>query len=141
MVMPSRPGPSPPLNFGSVAQTSREVSPGASFKMCGWNDSATYTEPSDPTTMSLQSDFSPGNGQLPFPAPVLRSNAFSATGFTPAGGFTPNPDRLLEHTQSVPAFSSASTPSVFIESFAPGLIHCSAVVAPGATRKIPPSYK
>ena len=64
--------------------------------------------------MSLQSDFSPGNGQLPFPAPVFRSNAISDTGFTPAGGFTPNPDRLLEHTHSVPAFSSANTPSVLM---------------------------
>ena len=89
--------------------------------------------------MSLQSDFLPGNGQLPFPAPVLRSNAFSETGFSPAGGFTPKAVRLLEHTHSVPDFSSANTPSVIIESFAPGLIHRSAVVAPGGTRKIPPS--
>src|SRR4051794_23327640 len=137
--MPSRPGPSPPPNLGSVAQTSRVVPPGASLRMCGWNDSATYIAPSAPTTMSLQSDLSPGNGQLPFAAPLLRSKAFSDTGFSPAGGFTPNADRLLEHTHSVPAFSSASTPSVLIESLAPGLIHCSAVVAPGSTRKIPPS--
>src|SRR5919199_780772 len=136
--MPSRPGPSPPLNRGSVAQTSREVPPGGSFRMCGWNDSATYTAPSDPTTMSLQSDFSPGNGQLPFAAPLFRSNAFSETGFSPAGGLTPNAPRLLEHTHSVPDFSSANTPSVLIESLAPGLIHCCAVAAPGGTRKIPP---
>src|SRR3984957_8895631 len=101
--MPSSAGPSPPLNFGSVAQTSRDFSPGASFRICGWNDSATYTEPSAPTTMSLQSDFSPGSGQLPFAASVLRSNAFSDTGFSPAGGLTPNADRLLEQTHSVPA--------------------------------------
>src|SRR5215472_2114066 len=88
--------------------------------------------------MSLHSDFSPGNGQLPFAAPVLRSNAFSATGFWPAGGFTPNAVKSLEHTHNVPVFSSASTPSVIIESLAPGLIHCSAVAAPGGTRKIPP---
>src|SRR5271155_5061166 len=108
--MPSRHGPSPP-NPGSVAQTSREIPPGASFRMCGWNESVTYTAPSAPTIMSLQSDFLPGNGQLPFPAPLLRSNAFSDTGFSPAGGFTPNAVRLLEHTHSVPAFSSASMPS------------------------------
>src|SRR6516165_7311050 len=120
--MPSSCGPSPP-NPASVAQTSREVAPGVSFRMCGWNESVTYTAPSAPTTISLQSDLSPGKGQLPFPVPFLRSNAFSDTGFSPVGGFTPNPVRLLEHTHNVLVFSSASTLSVIIESFAPGLIH------------------